>query len=82
MEAMKFAYSYIERGPSGEVLNAALKPFDSFSECCAAAEEAANADSALLVQFTQVIYCRYNGDQCIPEMQSVLRTYERNKVCL
>jgi hypothetical protein len=34
------------------------------------------------VRFTQVVYCRYIDEQCIPEMQPVLRTYERNKVCL
>jgi hypothetical protein len=79
---MSFGFTFIERGEDGSVENVVLEPFDSFAECCSAAEEAANADSALLVQFTQVVYCRYNGDQCIPEMQSVLRTYERNKVCL
>ncbi len=78
IQMMKFGWTYIERGIGGGVENAVLKPFDSFAGCCVAAEEALNVESVRPVQLTQVVYCRYNGKQCIPEMQPVLKTFARH----
>ncbi len=77
---MKFGYTYIERGPSGGVMNVAFNPFSSIEECCIAAEEAVNSQSARVLQSTQVVYCRYDSEQCIPEMQPILKRYERSQV--
>ncbi len=72
-------FTFLERSQTGSVENATFQTFDSFEICCVAAEQAANADAALLVESTHVVYCRYNDKQCLPEMQPVLKTYERKK---
>jgi hypothetical protein len=79
LEAMNFGYTYIERGLNGGIENHRLRPFASFGECCAAAEQAVVADSARPLQCTQVIYCRYAGEECIPEIQPILKTFEGKK---
>ena len=76
---MKCGFTFLERSQTGSVENAAFQTFDSFEMCCVAAEQAANADPAMLVESTHVVYCRYNDAQCLPEMQPVLKTYERKK---
>jgi len=80
MNSMNFGYTYIERGSGGEVQNDTLKPFSSFEDCCAAAEAAANAASTRPVTLVQVLHCRYDSRQCVPEMRPILRTYERSEV--
>ena len=77
MEAMQFGYTFIERCPTGAVLNADLRPFGSFSECCAAAEKAVNAQPAQSRRSAQVVCCRYDKKECIPDMQPVLKTYSQ-----
>jgi hypothetical protein len=47
--SLKSGYTYIERNPTGSVENTVFETFDSFAECCAAAEEAANSESAQFV---------------------------------
>lgn len=76
--AHEIGFTFIERGPTGAVLSAALKPFGSFTECCAAAEKAAKVQTAQLHQFAQVVSCRYDDKECIPDMQPVLKIYEQS----
>ena len=56
IEPMKFGWTFIERGITGGVKNAVLKPFDSFTECCAAAK-AANTSRAQPVERVDVVPC-------------------------
>jgi hypothetical protein len=77
LEAMNFGYTYIERGLNGGIENQRLKAFASFQECCDSAELA--AESGRPLQCTQVIYCRYAGEECIPEIQPILKTFEGKK---
>jgi hypothetical protein len=78
--SLKSGYTFIERSPTGSVENTAFETFDSLAECCAAAEEAANSESAQFVEQTQVVYCDYDPEQCLPHMTPVLKTFKRTKV--
>jgi hypothetical protein len=75
--SMHWGYTYIERGVTGRIENERLKPFASFDICCAAAQQALDTNPARRLRCTQVINCRYNHDECLPEMQPVLKTIER-----
>ena len=74
---MHWGYTYIERSRTGSVENERLQPFSSFGACCLAAQEAFNSSSPTkALRCVQIIYCRYNQDECLPEIQPVLRTIE------
>jgi hypothetical protein len=79
IHAMTLGYTYLERGSDGAVENTALRPFESFDACCAAARDAVAVQAVHNVAMTQVVYCRYEDDMngCIPDMQPVLKTFER-----
>jgi hypothetical protein len=79
MESMKFGYTFIKRSSTGSVLNADLRPFASFDECCIAAEKAAQGESAPLLETTHVVYCHYDERHCIPEMRPILRIYDQQQ---
>ena len=76
---IKSGYTYIERSPTVSVENTVFETFESFTECSAAAEEAANSESAPFVEQTQVVYCDYDPEQCLPQMTPVLKTFKRTK---
>jgi hypothetical protein len=77
MDAVNFGYTYIDRTSGGGVQNETLVPFSTFEGCCAAAETAANAGHSGCSGWIQIVYCRYDDEHCIPEMQPVLKTFAR-----
>jgi len=78
IEAMKFGWTYIERGITGGVKNAVLKPFDSFTECCAAAAKVANTSPVQPVERVDVVPCEYDDGRCHPQVMSVMKTFQRS----
>ena len=74
-QSMKFGFTFIERGTSGGVQNSALEPFDSFTECCTAAEKAVNADPTRTLARIEVVPCEYDEGRCHPQMMSVMKTF-------
>jgi len=78
MKVVKFGFTFIGRGHDGRIENAVLEPFDSFAECCAAADKVANARPAQPVERVEIIPCEYDEDTCNPQVMSVLRTLRRS----
>lgn len=77
-QSMKFGFTFIERGTSGGVQNSALEPFDSFMECCTAAEKAVNADPTRALARIEVVPCEYDDGRCHPQVMSVMKTFRRS----
>jgi hypothetical protein len=74
---MRFGFTYIERGPGGVIGNAALEPFESLADCCAAAEKAFNAQTTEPIERIEVVPCEYDGSRCHPQIMSVIRSLRR-----
>src|ERR1035441_649568 len=77
-QSMKFGFTFIERGTSGGVQNSALEPFDSFTECCTAAEKAVNADPTRTLARIEVVPCEYDEGRCHPQMMSDRKSFRRS----
>jgi hypothetical protein len=76
MAALKFGFTFIQRGQNGAVENIDLEPFDSFAECCAAAERATHAGTAQSAERVEVVPCHYDEGGCCPQVMFVLKTFK------
>lgn len=76
MAALKFGFTFIQRGQNGAVENVDLEPFDSFAECCTAAERAARAGTAQSAERVEVVPCHYDDGGCCPQVMFVLKTFK------
>ena len=74
-EGMKFGFTFIQRGKNGAVEDAALEPFDSFVECCSAAERALKGATPRTLERVEVVPCEYDKSRCHPEMMAVMKTF-------
>ena len=76
MQPMKFGFTFIQRCQNGAVENAALQPFDSFAECCGAAEKAVARHGLHVAGRVEIVPCDYDEQGCYPQLMSVIKSFE------
>lgn len=74
---MTFGFTYIQRSIAGRVENTSFEKFDSFNDCCAAAQVIMNSPSGNAISQIQIVPCNFDDHRCIPLLMTVLKTINR-----